>query len=61
MVPLLTIASFEWDSGTRGWVPYEDHASKCTQPTGVEVGSTDSMQIYVCTASPEHPQTDLIQ
>lgn len=61
MVPLLTIASFEWDDSTRGWVPYEDQASECTQPTGVEVGSTDNMQIYVCPASPEHPHTDLIQ
>lgn len=34
---------------------------KPSQPTGVEVGSTDNMQIYVCPASPEHPHTDLIQ
>jgi hypothetical protein len=71
MVPLLTIASFEWDSGTRGWAPYEDQAAAYasghragrfpTQPTRVEVGSTDNMQLYVCPTSPEHPHTDLIQ
>lgn len=71
MVPLLTITSNEWDSSTHGWVPYEDQAialattrvasNRPTQPTGVEVGSTDNMQLYVCPASAEHPHTDLIQ
>jgi hypothetical protein len=71
MVPLLTIASFEWDSGRRGWAPYEDRAAAFAaghvagqdpaQPTAVEVGSTDNLQLYVCPASPEHPHTDLIQ
>lgn len=71
MVPLLTIASFEWDGGTRGWAPYEDQAAAFAaghvagqnpaQPTAVEVGSTDNLQLYVCPATPEHPHTDLIQ
>ncbi|MER5382019.1 hypothetical protein ABT040_17330 [Streptomyces sp. NPDC002688] len=72
MVPLLTIASFEWDGGElRGWAPYEDRAAAYAdshyagqdpaQPTKVEVGSTDNMQLYVCPTSPEHPHTDLIQ
>ncbi|MGW2679191.1 hypothetical protein [Streptomyces sp. NPDC001436] len=70
MVPLLTIASFEWDGGPGSWVPYEDQAAAATdhlagqnpaQPTAVEVGSTDNLQLYVCPASAEHPHTDLIQ
>lgn len=71
MVPLLTIASFEWDGGSRGWAPYEDQDAAFAaghragqdpaQPTKVEVGSTDNMQLYVCPTSPEHPHTDLIQ
>lgn len=72
MAPLLTIASFEWDGGSRrGWAPYEDQAAASAaghragqdpaQPTKVEVGSTDNMQLYVCPTSPEHPHTDLIQ
>ncbi|MFE4334432.1 hypothetical protein ACFRQM_35030 [Streptomyces sp. NPDC056831] len=75
MVPLLTIASFEWDGGEgHSWAPYEERAAAyaantaghcCgqdpSQPTKVEVGSTDNMQIYVCPTSPEHPHTDLIQ
>lgn len=71
MVPLLTIASFEWDGGTHGWALYEDQAAALSpsyvaganpaQPTAVEVGSTDNLQLYVCPASPDHPHTDLIQ
>jgi len=72
MVPLLTIASREWDGDEgHGWAPQEDQAAARvgsyyagqdpSQPTGVEVGSTDNMQIYVCPTSPEHPHTDLIQ
>ncbi|MEO3793922.1 hypothetical protein ABGB14_27230 [Nonomuraea sp. B10E15] len=70
MTPLLTIASYEWDDGQRGWAPYEDQTAYAAghipgqdqaQPTKVEVGSTDNMQLYVCPASPEHPHTDLIQ
>lgn len=72
MVPLLTIASFEWDGGEgHSWAPCEEQAAaiaarhccgQCpSQPTKVEVGSTDNMQIYICPTSPEHPHTDLIQ
>ncbi|MGW5641040.1 hypothetical protein ACWEWQ_41125, partial [Streptomyces sp. NPDC003832] len=71
MVPLLTIASWEWNGGEgRSWAPQEEQAALAgshgpgpypSQPTRVEVGSTDNMQIYVCPASPEHPHTDLIQ
>ncbi|MFD4948703.1 hypothetical protein ACFVYE_42440 [Streptomyces sp. NPDC058239] len=56
---------------THGWAPYEDQAAAFAaghvagqnpaQPTAVEVGSTDNLQLYVCPASPEHPHTDLIQ
>ncbi|MFI8885164.1 hypothetical protein [Streptomyces sp. NPDC053813] len=71
MVPLLTIASFEWDGGTQSWAPYEDQTAAFAashvagqnpaQPTAVEVGRTDNLQLYVCPVSPEHPHTDLIQ
>lgn len=72
MVPLLTIASWEWDGGDgHSWAPQEDQAVALaashyagqdpSQPTRVEVGSTDNMQIYVCPTSPRHPHTDLIQ
>ncbi|MFJ6527256.1 hypothetical protein ACIQMZ_18480 [Streptomyces longwoodensis] len=72
MLPLLTIASFEWCGGDDGhsWTPQEDQAAAAdshyagmnpSQPTRVEVGSTDNMQIYICPNCPEHLHTDLIQ
>lgn len=72
MIPLLTIASLEWDGGLRrSWAPYEDRDAAYVdshragqdpaQPTKVEVGNTDNMQLYVCPTPPEHPHTDLIQ
>ncbi|MFD5801680.1 hypothetical protein [Streptomyces sp. NPDC127020] len=75
MVPLLTIASYEWDGGEgHSWAPHEEQAAAyaanttghcCdqdpSQPTKVEVGSADNMQIYICPTSTEHPHTDLIQ
>ncbi|MGW7316224.1 hypothetical protein [Streptomyces sp. NPDC054865] len=70
MIPLLTIASFESNGDeSLSWVPQEDRAAAgsryahldVSQPTRVEVGSTDNMQIYVCPISPGHPHTDLIQ
>lgn len=71
MVPLPTIASWEWDGGQgHGWAPPEDQAAAkashyagqdLAQPTGVEVGSTDNVQICFCPTSPEHPPIDLIQ
>ncbi|MEW1550381.1 hypothetical protein [Streptomyces tsukubensis] len=71
MVPLVTIASWEWGGGEgHSWAPQEDRTAAAgshyagqnpSQPTRVEVGSTDNMQIYVCPTSSEHPHTDLIQ
>ncbi|KOV36809.1 hypothetical protein ADK60_05980 [Streptomyces sp. XY431] len=67
MVPLLTIASGEWDSGTHGWVPYEDRelaaarTAASANPPGVQVSKGNHLQLYVCPESPEHPHTDLIQ
>ncbi|QNP62076.1 hypothetical protein [Streptomyces genisteinicus] len=75
MVPLLTVASFEWDGGEgHSWAPHEDREAavaaaavgyccgqRPSQPTKVAVGSTDNLQIYVCPTSPDHPHTDLIQ
>lgn len=67
MVPLLTVASGEWDSGNRGWVPREDQAVAAlgradgSNPPEVVVGRSNHLQLYVCPRSPEHPHTDLIQ
>ncbi|MFJ3174202.1 hypothetical protein ACIPJK_25930 [Streptomyces roseus] len=67
MVPLLTIASSEWDSSNTTWVPYEDRdtasldGGDATNPPAVQVSRSNRLQLYVCPESPDHPHTDLIQ
>jgi len=63
MVPLLTIASTEWDADTRSWIPCEDQArtepsSSCLDPGDpamIQIGDNDNLQLYICPASPDHP------
>ncbi|MFI8966146.1 hypothetical protein ACIGO8_28990 [Streptomyces sp. NPDC053493] len=67
MDPLLTVASNEWDSSNRGWIPYEDQALAGIPRAGVEnsprvqVSRGNHLQLYVCPTSPAHPHADLIQ
>ncbi|QLE74709.1 hypothetical protein FGW37_26765 [Streptomyces rectiverticillatus] len=67
MVPLLTVASGEWDSSNHGWVPYEDQhlaalgTGDVANPPAVQVSRGNHLQLYVCPESPDHPHTDLIQ
>ncbi|WP_199547161.1 hypothetical protein [Streptomyces sp. N35] len=65
MVPQLAIATFEWDGESGSWIPYEDQAAESAgsavgrspeQPTAIQVGSADTMQLYVCPQSPTPPQ-----
>lgn len=66
MDALLTIATFEGDSATGSWLPYENPgegprtgtgSSNSRQPTAVQVGSGYKQQPYSCPAAPEHPHT----
>ncbi|MFI1060712.1 hypothetical protein ACH4TC_02325 [Streptomyces spororaveus] len=70
MEPLLSIDTFEWDDGTRSWIPYEDRAAEFSgddrhhdmwRPTRVQIGSGYKQQLYVCPAAPEHPHIELMQ
>ncbi|MFF9984487.1 YwqG family protein [Streptomyces erythrochromogenes] len=67
MAPLLTISSKEWHSSYRSWVPCEDREiaavvnSGVVNSPGVQISGGNHLQLYVCTESPEHPHTDLIQ
>ncbi|MEU9233500.1 hypothetical protein [Streptomyces subrutilus] len=68
-VPLLTIASSEWDSGSKTWIAQEEQ----TVPTPLPLGTSDgtftkidiaggySLQLHVCPAHPDHPHIELIQ
>ncbi|MFI9206080.1 hypothetical protein [Streptomyces sp. NPDC053048] len=67
MVPLLTIASNEWDSSNGGWAPHEDQhlaalpRADVANPPEVQVSKGNHLQLYVCPESPDHPHTSLIQ
>ncbi|MET9701294.1 hypothetical protein ABZY31_30895, partial [Streptomyces sp. NPDC006529] len=69
MNPLLTIASSEWGSNTRGWIPYEDQSSSEStpgnyrpwNPTLLDLAGGYDLQLHVCPASPDHPHLGLIQ
>ncbi len=67
MVPLLTIASNEWDASNHSWAPYEHQHlaaldwADVANPPMVQVSRGNHLQLYVCPASPDHPHTDLIQ
>ncbi|MET8751473.1 hypothetical protein ABZW32_15440 [Streptomyces sp. NPDC004667] len=69
MDPLLTIASSEWGSNTRGWIPYEDQPLSTPSvdnhqpwnPTGLDLARGYDLQLHVCPVSPDHPHLGLIQ
>ncbi|MEU0056918.1 hypothetical protein [Streptomyces sp. NPDC006334] len=68
-VPLLTIASAEWDSVTRSWVPEEEQAvptpSNLGNPPGdftlIDIAGGYDLQLHACPADPSHPHIELIQ
>ena len=61
MDPLLTIASQEWDSASRSWLPYEDRERPddayppLFAPTMINLGDADTQQLYICPVDPNHP------
>ncbi|WLQ42664.1 hypothetical protein P8A22_23610 [Streptomyces laculatispora] len=56
---LVTVASKEWDGGSRSWIPLEDLAASrqmdANIPTHVTVGRWGSMNVFLCRADPTHP------
>ncbi|MEU5582424.1 hypothetical protein ABZ791_33010 [Streptomyces huasconensis] len=62
---LLTIASHEWDGGTRSWVPLEDRELVATSganvPTQVTVGRGGSLNVFVCAADASHAHAVSLQ
>ncbi|MFJ7988804.1 hypothetical protein [Streptomyces sp. NPDC096351] len=55
---LITVASREWDGGSRSWIPLEDRATADAMdagtPTHVTVGRWGSMNVFVCPKDAEH-------
>ncbi|MDT0407479.1 MULTISPECIES: hypothetical protein [Streptomyces] len=64
-IPLLTIASSEWDDATEGWRPAEDPAhdrpDDPSEPTLVDIRGGYTLQLHVCPASPDHPHLQIME
>ncbi|GHH57731.1 hypothetical protein [Streptomyces candidus] len=68
-VPLLTIASLEWDAGSETWIADEDRTDPSPPPLGARDGNFTlidivggyNLQLHACPASPNHPHIALVQ
>ncbi|MFE2810522.1 hypothetical protein ACFXGG_08745 [Streptomyces nigra] len=68
-VPLLTIASNEWDGGSGTWIPQEERMPQPRRPAGepngnftkIDITGGNNLQLHVCPASPDHPHIELLQ
>ncbi|MER7105408.1 hypothetical protein ABT383_38395 [Streptomyces humidus] len=68
MDPLLTIATTEWNAGTKSWAPEGDQARDPLPPgippanyTRVDLARGYGLQLHVCPVSADHPHLELIQ
>ncbi|MFD7458749.1 MULTISPECIES: hypothetical protein [unclassified Streptomyces] len=67
-VPLLTIASSEWDSGSVTWIPEEERKAPFTDPwrqpdghfTEIDIAGGNNLQLHVCPADPSHPHIEKV-
>ncbi|MFE0463286.1 hypothetical protein ACFW1A_28945 [Kitasatospora sp. NPDC058965] len=56
-----SLASAEWDGGTASWAPtgFLDEPSETywqrREPTAVRLGRRETMRVFTCPVSPEHP------
>ncbi|MFE9649894.1 hypothetical protein ACFYO0_38445 [Streptomyces sp. NPDC006365] len=68
-VPLLTIASTEWDGGTGTWIPEEERTDPVPPPLGardgnftlIDIVGGHNLQLHACPADPSHPHIELVQ
>ncbi|MFF3565319.1 hypothetical protein ACFYXS_35275 [Streptomyces sp. NPDC002574] len=55
------VAGTEWDGGTESWAPPGsldgpiNERMRRQSPTGVRLGDSETLRIFTCPASPEHP------
>ncbi|MEU9540537.1 hypothetical protein [Streptomyces mirabilis] len=68
-VPLLTIASSEWDGGNETWIPEEERTAEAPPPlsaqdgnfTEIDITGGNNLQLHACPVSPDHPHIELLQ
>lgn len=67
--PLLTIASWEWDSGSVTWIPEEERTTPAPRRLGaldsnftlIDIAGGNNLQLHACPADPSHPHIELVQ
>lgn len=67
-VPLLTIASSEWDGGSKSWIAEEEPTNPAPPPLGARDGNFTlidivggyNLQLHACPADPSHPHIQLV-
>ncbi|MER5378043.1 hypothetical protein [Streptomyces sp. NPDC002553] len=67
-VPLLTIASWEWDSGSVTWTPEEEQTHPSPRRLGahssdftlIDIAGGNNLQLHACPADPSHPHIEFI-
>ncbi|MEY9815480.1 hypothetical protein [Streptomyces albogriseolus] len=68
-VPLLTIASSEWDGISESWIAEQDRTTPAPPPLGardgrytlIDIVGGYNLQLHVCPADPSHPHIELVQ
>ncbi|OKJ94562.1 hypothetical protein AMK26_32585 [Streptomyces sp. CB03234] len=65
-VPLLTIASWEWDGGSGTWIAEEEPANPAPPPRGgnftlIDIVGGYDLQLHACPADPSRPHIELVQ
>ncbi|MGW3991111.1 hypothetical protein [Streptomyces sp. NPDC004830] len=68
-IPLVTIASREWNPGSRSWMPEEERTNPTLLPLGTQpsnvtllnIADAYDLQLHVCPVSPDHPHIELVQ
>ncbi|MDX2543041.1 hypothetical protein ACOT81_23120 [Streptomyces sp. WI04-05B] len=68
-LPLLTVATLEWDAGSDSWAPEEERTNPTPLPLGtppanftlIGIARGYSLQLHACPADPTHPHIELVQ
>ncbi|MFC7887264.1 hypothetical protein ACFUVV_36020, partial [Streptomyces sp. NPDC057376] len=68
-LPLLTVATLEWDAGSESWAPEEERTNPTpllpgTPPANFTLIGTargSNLQLHGCPADPSHPHIELVQ
>lgn len=67
-VPLLTVASSEWDGSSKSWIAEEEPPSPAPPPLGarhgnfalIDIAGGNNLQLHACPADLSHPHIEMV-